>query len=101
MSGTVKRGDCRQNHRAGLEKGDDVARVNQIPGCSRGTRRACGVPSGNVGARKSALSLEPDAMRPSVAIEQGTTTMGFELREPDHEGTLRSFPRAPKCGGDF
>ena len=31
-------------------------------------------------ARKSAVSLQPDAMRPSVAIEQGTNHHGVKAR---------------------
>ncbi len=44
-------------------------------------------------ARRSALSLEPEAIRPRVAMEQGTTTIASKRAEPLTNGTLRSFSR--------
>src|SRR5260370_26886818 len=50
-------------------------------------------------ARRSAVSLEPDAILPIVAIEQGTIIIASNRAEPLTNGTLRSF--SPCCAIDF
>jgi hypothetical protein len=42
-------------------------------------------------ARKRTLSLEPEAIRPSVAIEQGTITIASKRAEPLTNGTFMSL----------
>jgi hypothetical protein len=70
--------------------------VNQIPGVSRDDDQFSPFLQKNVGCRNSALSLKPEAIRPSVAIEQGTITIASKRAEPLTNGTFISFSECAK-----
>src|SRR5437016_14286490 len=64
----------------------------EFRGVSRGTRINLRLSFKKTSAaRNRALSLEPEAIRPSVAIEQGTITMASKRAEPLTNGTDMSF----------
>ena len=66
--------------------------IQRSHGVSRGTRinfrRSFKKTSA---ARKRTLSLDPEAIRPSVAIEQGTITIASKRAEPLTNGTFMSL----------
>ena len=66
--------------------------MNQVPGClARNQNEFATLLQENIGRAQKRRVTRADAIRPIVAIEQGTMTIASNFAEPLTKGTLRSF----------